>query len=56
MDLNSMVKKIHVLKLHKTHGCVVDRLKVNAVKYYVRVKCFIPCMCDLHRCHAHEHG
>ena len=26
LDLNSMMKKIHELKLHKTHGCVVDRL------------------------------
>jgi len=26
LDLNPMVKKIHVLKLHKTHGCAVDRL------------------------------
>ena len=24
LDLNSMVQKIHVLKLHKIHGCWVD--------------------------------
>ena len=27
LDLNPMVQKIHVLKLHKTHGCTVDRLE-----------------------------
>jgi len=26
LDLNPIVQKNHVLKLHKTHGCVVDGL------------------------------